>query len=238
MSEEHRSRLFDEWAAHYDRTVGSGGSFPFGGYEKVLGEIAKLAAAGPGMRVLDVGTGTGNLAKRFAAVGCSVWGTDFSSEMLAEARAKLPQASFVRANLLGVWPAELPQRFGRIVSAYVLHEFDLPTKISLLQQMAHHHLGDGGRIVVGDIAFPTAQAREEAHRRWGDLWDEDEHYWAADEAMAACEEARLRAQYSQISHCGGVLVVEPLRPKQDASWLAARWARNGSVQEKTSASRE
>ena len=217
MSTEDRSQLFDDWAAHYDHSVQTTDGFPFDGYEQVLDEILRLAAAQSQMLVLDLGTGTGNLAKRFAALGCTVWGTDFSSKMLAEAQTKLPQVRFVQADLLGDWPVELNQRFDRIVSAYVFHEFDLSAKISLLQRLAYRHLTNGGRIIIGDIAFPTVQARGQAHRRWVNLWDEDEHYWAADEVTVACERVGLHSRYSQVSSCGGVFVIEPFRAKESAA---------------------
>ncbi len=208
MNREDRSQLFDDWAAHYDQSVKSTEGFPFSGYEDVLNEIIRRAAARSHMLVVDLGTGTGNLATRFAALGCSIWGTSFSSEMLAKARVKLPGARLVQADLLGDWPAELNQRFDRVVSAYVFHEFELLAKINLLERLARKHLASAGRIVIGDIAFPTVRVREEAHRHWANLWDEGEHYWAADEAMAACESAGLHSQYSQISSCGGVFVIE------------------------------
>ncbi len=97
------------------------------------------------------------------------------------------------------------------MSAYVLHEFDLSRKIALLRRLADCYLAPGGKIVIADIAFPTAAAREEAHRRWADRWDEDEHYWAADEVIAPCRDAELQAIYTQISGCGGVFVFEPVR---------------------------
>ena len=31
----------------------------------------------PSLRVLELGIGTGNLAERFVAAGCQVWGLDF-----------------------------------------------------------------------------------------------------------------------------------------------------------------
>ena len=211
MSTQDRIRLFDDWAAYYDRSVQSTNGFPFGGYEQVIGEVTRLAAAQPHMQILDLGTGTGNLAAQFVALGCSVWGVDFSSEMLSIARTKLPQARFVQGDLLGEWHDELHRCFDRIVSAYVLHHFGLAIKVSLLQQLAHQHLSDDGRIIIGDIAFSTVQARERAQGRWASLWDEDEHYWAADEAIATCEGAGLYATYRQVSSCGGVCVVKPGR---------------------------
>ena len=178
--------------------------FPFAGYDQLLGEIFRLSAAEPGMRVLDLGTGTGNLAARFAAFGCTVIGVDFSSEMLAAARRKVPDARFVRGDLTGGLDFLGDERFDLIVSAYVFHEFDLSTKVSILKRFARDHLTEWKRIIIGDIAFPTVKECEEAHRRWAAQWDEEEHYWAADEAIAACEKAGLCARYVQVSCCGGV----------------------------------
>ncbi len=51
--------------------------------------FTRLAARGvglPGQRVADLGTGTGVLARSFAAAGCVVTGVDVAPEMLAEAR--------------------------------------------------------------------------------------------------------------------------------------------------------
>lgn len=200
--------LFDGWAADYDRAVASSlGEFPFDGYENVLATVVALADVTPGTTVLDLGTGTGNLAARFVEQGCVVWGLDFSAAMIEEARAKAPDVHLVRADLRGQWPAELPARFDRIVSAYVLHEFDLATKVALLGRLARQHLSVGGRIVIGDIAFPGRLAREAASRQWASLWDGDEHYWAADEVLAAFDAAGLAMDYRQASSCGGVFTV-------------------------------
>ena len=208
--QQRRDQLFDNWASHYDSTVPqSEGTFPFTGYNKVLDTVLSSSNVKPGLRVLDLGIGTGNLAARFLQQGCDVWGVDFSSEMIAQARMKLPQAHLTQANLLGKWPAELRLPFDRIVSAYVFHEFDLATKIALLQRLTRYHLAKGGSIIIGDIAFPTAQVRERAHQEWMELWDEDEHYWAADETRVACEQTDLRVTYQQVSICGGVFVFTP-----------------------------
>jgi putative AdoMet-dependent methyltransferase len=208
MDQQHRAQLFDDWAEYYDRSIRDDGTFPFDGYEQVLDEIVRAAGAQPGMRVLDLGVGTGNLAARFAAQGCALWGIDFSAEMLARAKEKLPEAVLVHVGLLDVWPAELHQPFDRIVSSYVLHEFDLPTKMVLLQRLAGQHLATRGRIVVGDIAFPTTGARARARERLAEAWDEDEFYWAADETAEASRRADLLVRYKQVSSCGGVFEFE------------------------------
>lgn len=204
---EDRCQLFDRWAGSYDDAVHADAGFPFAGYEQVSDEIVRLSAVEPGTRVLDLGTGTGNLAARFAAFGGTVIGVDFSSKMLAAARRKVPAARFVRGDLTGDLDFLGSKRFDLIVSAYVFHEFDLSTKVSILGRLVHDRLTERGRIIIGDIAFATVKKREEAHRRWATQWDEEEHYWAADEAIAACEKAALYARYVQISCCGGVLSI-------------------------------
>lgn len=51
--------------------------------------FTRLAAVGvgiPGQRIADLATGTGALARGFAAAGCAVTGVDIAPEMLSEAR--------------------------------------------------------------------------------------------------------------------------------------------------------
>ena len=79
------------------------GGFPFDGYEEVLDRVAAAAHARPGMAVLDLGIGTGNLAARLVAQGCTVWGIDFSTEMLKRAHGKLTDVPYKLAEcLMGV----------------------------------------------------------------------------------------------------------------------------------------
>lgn len=214
MQHSNRIQLFDRWAQRYDASLAStDGDFPFDGYERILDAVVMLADVRPGMRILDLGIGTGNLAQRFVQQECEVWGMDFSAEMLAKARVKLPCVHLVQANLLVDWPADIQPPFDWIVAAYVLHEFTLEAKIDVLRR-ATHYLAPDGVILVADIAFPSVAIREATIQRiYGDSWDEDEWYWAADEAIAACENAGLHATYRQLSRYGGIFVF--MTPEKD-----------------------
>jgi putative AdoMet-dependent methyltransferase len=216
-----RVKLFDVWADTYDDSVRDYQGFPFEGYEDVLAEIARCADVSPGMVVLDLGIGTGGLAQRFLDRNCTVWGLDFSVKMLAKVHARFPQVELIKADLLGDWPIDHDQRFDRIVSGYVLHEFDLASKVRLIERLVSRHLIDDGHMVVGDISFATRAGRDEAQRKWrgtwdekkqawqGSLWDEDEHYWAADEFSEAVDRVGLRVvSYHQVSFCGGVYAID------------------------------
>jgi 2-polyprenyl-3-methyl-5-hydroxy-6-metoxy-1,4-benzoquinol methylase len=72
-------------------TVQEDTNFPFVGYNLVLQEIVSLSKVSRGQAVLDLGTGTGNLAVLFARQGCRLTCADFSEAMLARARKKLPE---------------------------------------------------------------------------------------------------------------------------------------------------
>jgi putative AdoMet-dependent methyltransferase len=67
-------------------------------------------------------------------------GLDFSADMLAIARQKVPQARFAQADLLGEFPEEFQRRFDRVIATYVFHEFPLSKKISLLESLFANNL--------------------------------------------------------------------------------------------------
>jgi putative AdoMet-dependent methyltransferase len=183
--------------------------FPFTGYHDVLREVAgRLRRADP-RRVLDLGVGTGNLAELVIAGNPDIelWGVDFSAAMLERARAKLPAARLLRADLReDVAGLELP-RFDAIGATYVLHEFDDARKLELVSHLIRSHLTVGGVLVAGDIGFETVVQRELARRHLAGRWDPDEHYFAADAFVALLQAAGLRSEYLQVSPCAGVFTI-------------------------------
>jgi demethylmenaquinone methyltransferase/2-methoxy-6-polyprenyl-1,4-benzoquinol methylase len=113
---------------------------------------ADLAEVGPGDRVLDVATGTGDLAIELASrVGATgeVVGSDFSEEMLQLARKKAPDQRFEWANAL-----ELPYADGEFAAATVgfgARNFsDLDRGIAEMARVVR----PGGRVVILEITTP------------------------------------------------------------------------------------
>jgi len=130
---------YDRWAAVYDREQN-----PLVGLEEpvvreVLGDVA-------GLRVLDLGCGTGRHALWLAGQGAAVTGIDFSEGMLEEARGK-PGADFVRflaRDLHQPLPFE-DGTFDRVVSGLVLeHLKDLDPFFAEARRV----LRPGGRGVL------------------------------------------------------------------------------------------
>lgn len=210
MNRANRIPLFDRWTADYDRLVRKNKDFPFDGYDRLLHAIVEAADVVAGMEVLDLGTGTGNLAALFARAGCRVSGVDVSPKMLAKARRNVPEASFYEADATRELPSGLLRGFDRIVSSYFFHEFDLSTKVSIVERLVCRHLNPGGRIVIGDVAFPTTVEQAAAALRWSTAWDFDQFYWSADESKEALNAIGLSVGYRQISSCGGLFVIEPI----------------------------
>ena len=96
-----------------------------------------------GRRVLDVGSGTGVLARALGARGARVWGVDPSDEMVAQARAlERHGVAFARASAEAL-PFE-DGWFERAVLRLVVHLLDRPRAFSELARV----LVPDGRIVV------------------------------------------------------------------------------------------
>lgn len=194
---------FDPWAETYDQDVVALDKFPFAGYERVLNTVVRLAGVRSGMKILDIGTGTGNLAQRFAKLGCELWCTDFSTAMLVKAREKLPGARFILHDFREDWQIVFEgKRFNRIVSAYVFHHVVLNNKVDICLDLVRKRLDLDGKLIVADLSFQTRHAKEKYKQQIED-WDE-EPYWIADESISALEETGLQVRYLQVSACAGV----------------------------------
>src|SRR5918912_3848171 len=125
-----------------------------------------LAAVGPGDRVLDVATGTGDLAIELARrVGPDgeVVGSDFSEEMLALARRKAPEIAFEWGNAL-----ELPypdDTFDAATVGFGARNFsDLDRGLAEMARVVR----PGGRVVVLEITTPTRPPLSTFYRVWFD----------------------------------------------------------------------
>ena len=202
-----RTDLFDNWASNYN--PGENERFPFIGYDAVIEAVARLSAPAPGDTVLDIGIGTGNLAQNFVEAGCTVFGIDFSARMLEKASEQVPSTTLVQTDILAEqWPSELDRKFDIIVSGYTFHEFNDAAKVQLLQRLFEHNLQENALIIIGDIAFPTKQAEQEAEEKWRRLWDHDEFYWIADHMTDLCAKSGIALRYLQVSECSGIFVAE------------------------------
>src|SRR3954465_8148544 len=152
--------MFDRISGFYDtvNTVMTAGL-----HHRWRSRAVDLAAVGRGSRVLDVATGTGDLAIELARRGVDVVGTDFSDEMLAVARRKAPRLRFEHANAL-----DLPYADGAYDAATV--GFGARNFSALdpgLGEVARV-VRPGGRVVVLEITTPTRPPLSTFYRLWFD----------------------------------------------------------------------
>lgn len=126
------------------------------------GPILERAGAGPGDRVLDVGTGPGYLALAAARVvgpdGSAV-GIDASPEMIGRARL-LAARGGSSAEYVVASAASLPFEDGSfdvVVSRLVLHHLTGEVRTRALGEMLRV-LRPGGRVLVADIASRAARS--------------------------------------------------------------------------------
>jgi demethylmenaquinone methyltransferase/2-methoxy-6-polyprenyl-1,4-benzoquinol methylase len=165
LEEAQVRAMFDRIAGFYDRM---NSVMTAGLHHAWRRRAADLAAVGPGARVLDVATGTGDLAFELARrVGPSgeVVASDFSERMLDLARAK-PGASSVRfetANALA-----LPYRddeFDAATVGFGARNFsDLSGGLREMVRVVR----PGGRVVVLEITTPQRPPLSTFFELWFD----------------------------------------------------------------------
>lgn len=197
---------FDLWADGYDKSVQlseEDDAYPFAGYRKVLGTIYRSIRESRGTKVLDMGLGTAVLAQRLYQDGYEIFGLDFSEKMLEIAREKMPGARLIRHDFSrGFPPAFAGECFDFIVCTYAIHHLDDRQKAELIWELLPH-LTEEGLILIGDVAFQTAEELAECRKASGGLWDEEEIYMV-EETMSR-EIPNLR--FEKLSFCSGVFTI-------------------------------
>jgi SAM-dependent methyltransferase len=100
----------------------------------------------PPCRVLDAACGTGRYSQYLAERGHQVIGVDRSPEMLAKARAKLPQAEF-REGDLGALPLASGSVDAAICTLALVHLPELSRAVAELARVVR----PGGRVIISDV---------------------------------------------------------------------------------------
>lgn len=122
-------------------------------------------AGGPGRRVLDLACGTGRLSVPVAATGAILTGLDLSETMLARARARLPEARFLVADMRDF---ELGEQFDAVLIAAnsLLHLTTQADFAGFFASVARHLVPDGRLcfdIFVPSLALLTTPATTRLH---------------------------------------------------------------------------
>jgi ubiquinone/menaquinone biosynthesis C-methylase UbiE len=140
------------------RVLGMGGSY---------GTLVAQAELADGLRVLEIGCGTGNVAVRVkrADPGADVVGIDPDPLALARAQRKARGLSGIRFER--AYAQELPfadGEFDRVLSSMMLHHLDDDVKAGAAAEI-HRVLRPGGTLHIVDIGGPVTAHDGFAARR-------------------------------------------------------------------------
>ena len=162
--------MFDRIAGVYDLM---NTAMTAGLHHRWRARAVDLAEVGPGSRVLDVATGTGDLALELArrvAPGGEVLASDFSEGMLDRARAKAERAAngAVRPRFEWADAMSLPypeDSFDAATVGFGARNFeDLGRGLAEMARVVR----PGGRVVVLEITNPTRAPLSLFYRLWFD----------------------------------------------------------------------
>ena len=183
---EQTAALFDGWAASYDADLRAAGSFgPLTGYDTSLNIAAEqIALAVPvGSTVLDIGTGTGALARRMIdrhqdSNTLRLTGIDPSARMRAQTARRHPDISVLPGDFLAL-PDDVPATGGQtgwaaIISSFAFHEVAPANRQRALTGVLAA-LAPNGVLALLDVMFASPAALADAERTTAD-WDPTETY--------------------------------------------------------------
>jgi ubiquinone/menaquinone biosynthesis C-methylase UbiE len=137
-------------AAHYDQLVG-----PLTNALRHRG--MKMYPPKPGMKVLEVGCGTGKNLMLYRQAGCSVYGIDLSPSMLEVACAKLGEGADLQLGNASNMPYQ-DNFFDLVIAMFILHEMPSEIRPSVMREMIRVTKQEG-RVLIIDfhpdpIRFP------------------------------------------------------------------------------------
>ncbi|WP_420032461.1 class I SAM-dependent methyltransferase [Streptomyces sp. cg28] len=158
MTDTERERLrrtFTEAAEVYDRARP--------GYPpQVFDDLAALAGAGPGCRVLEIGCGTGLATVPLAERGCRIVAVELGAELAAVARRNLAGHSGTTVEVAAFedWPLP-PEPFDLVLAATSFHWIDPAVRVAksaaalrpggLLATLSTHHVAGGTEQFFVDV---------------------------------------------------------------------------------------
>jgi len=207
LPETQVEAMFDRIARVYDRM---NSVMTAGMHHRWRRRAVDLARVGPGSRVLDVATGTGDLAVELAGRGADVVGMDFSEGMLELAREKAPQVLFEQGNALDLAYAD--GEFDAVTVGFGARNFaDLDRGLAEMARVTR----PGGRLVVCEFSTPTNRVFATAYKEYlmqalpriasAVSSNPDAYVYLAESIRAWPDQAELARRIS------------------DAGWSAVRW---------------
>jgi putative AdoMet-dependent methyltransferase len=210
----------DDEAADYDQDVRNEVDPIRTGYQEVLLWTIKEAQIDPTSRVLELGSGTGNLSQLITSCAELV-SVDVSEKMEAIAQPKLRhfiKRRFVKADILEVFAKRLGL-FDTVISTYAIHHLTDGEKQRLFA-LVFESLLPGRRAVFGDLMVQNADRKREKIQHYllkGDrntaLAITEEFFWVIDLAVSQLQALGFQVQTTRFSDLSyGIVAQKPSSP--------------------------
>lgn len=171
-TDEQTRKLFDEWARTYDGDLLQADG-PLFGYAHSVETIDTVVQVEQNAHVLDIGIGSGALAKRLADRGAQITGIDVSEKMLEVCAQQHPSFELHLGSFNGIPVSD--ERFDCVVSGFAFHETQVARRSEACVEMARVLKPDGFLCLL-DIMFASQAAMQEARQLIAEKWDDDEDY--------------------------------------------------------------
>jgi len=188
------SEIYTE--SYYLEVCGGYEEFHDGGLASRLAHAIQLGKLAPGLNVLDIGSGRGEMALGCAETGCRVWGIDYSPAALGISNALLG-----RKRLGGLQAAIAFQRMNSKSLAFPRGFFDRVFLIDIVEHLYPDELKDtfeevrrvtkpGGRVVIHTA--PNAWLIKPIYLVAGILFHWNRHPWHVNEQSYLSLKKNLR----------------------------------------------
>ena len=208
MDEQQKDWIWSE-PGRYDRWTAAEACIYYERYNDLLDLVVVRCQVKKHDRVLDIGTGTGELARRFAlSRGCRVVGLDPLAAMVDEARRKAGEGAWgdVRFQVAEAPFLEFPypdRTFDAVASTQAFHHLPECDKPAAVREMARV-LCRGGRLAIGDVVFHCQADLKAALARWPEELEE-EPFAYLDTLQPMFREAGLSIHAEQLSRANWVV---------------------------------
>ena len=196
----------DDHATDYDADVRNEKDPIRAAYHDVLAWVISEARIDSSSRVLELGSGTGNLSCLLDRSGELVC-VDLSERMEAIARSKsghLVNRRFIKADILEVFDYERAP-FDSVISTYAIHHLTDEEK-RLLFAKIFTGLVPGGRAVFGDLMLQNQAEKASKIQEYLTKGDaktaqaiEEEFFWSIDTAVPDLKELGFQVETTRFS---------------------------------------
>ncbi len=198
--------MYDLWSDGYGTSVpllNDNDEYPVAGYSQLLCEVYNAIRESGAKKLLDVGFGTGILTNKLYMDGLTVYGIDASEQMVLAGRARMPDAVLIGGDYsMGMLLSLVHEAFDLIVSTYAFHHLDHCEKVSLLGDMLRL-VPEGGKVIIGDLAFETREEMKNFRQQQGDNWLYEDMYMVYEEA----QKDFAHVEWKKISKCAGIITI-------------------------------